>query len=59
MEEQTCECCQHFHQHYGRQGNKYYKVHCGHCSGIHIKKRTPDQKTCEYYTQRKKAKALT
>ena len=44
MEEQICETCKHFHQHYGRQGNKYFKVHCGHCTGIHIKSVRPIKK---------------
>jgi len=56
MENQICETCQHFHQHYGRMGDKYYKVHCGHCTGIHLKKRKPNQKSCEWYMFRKEQK---
>lgn len=51
MENQTCRNCKHFRQHYGLDGERIFRLHCGHCVYPHLKNRKPYQKACADFTQ--------
>lgn len=45
-----CKTCMHFVQHYGKRGNVYFPLYCGHCIvGKSIRSRKPDIEACAYY----------
>lgn len=45
-----CQECAHFCQHYGKDGNHYYKINSGHCkAGKRIKKRHAEDERCQYF----------
>ena len=50
MENNYCKNCAHFHQHYGLDEKKLFRVFCGHCTAIRrIRKRQPDDRACELF----------
>ena len=51
MENQTCQNCKYFYQHYGLNGKKIYRLQCGHCSHPHLRNRKPMQKACPEFVQ--------
>ena len=44
-----CVNCQHFHQHYIRDGKGHVAVECGHCVEPRIKNREPWD-SCQHFT---------
>ena len=51
MENQTCQNCKHFCQHYGLDERGFFRVHCGHCTHCRIKTKKPHQKACPEFVQ--------
>ena len=51
MDNQTCQSCKHFRQHYGLDGTKIFRLHCGHCVYPHLRNRKPYQKACANFAQ--------
>ena len=49
MNNQTCETCVHFHQHYSLKDGKVTRVFCGHCTFKSPKTKRPYAKACENY----------
>ncbi|MDY3618429.1 hypothetical protein [Agathobaculum sp.] len=49
MNEQTCENCKYFYQHYVKLPKRFTTANCGHCVYPRMKKRTPDNPACEYF----------
>lgn len=53
MEKKRCDSCGFFKQHYGLDGKKLYRLHCGHCmkAKAHLlsKGRKPDAPVCDLY----------
>ena len=54
MEQLTCESCAYFHQHYGLDQKRIFRVYCGHCALARPIKKTPDSKACINYKQGQK-----
>ena len=52
MENQTCRNCEHFRQHYGLDGERIFRLHCGHCVLPRMKNNKPDQIACEKFVQK-------
>lgn len=51
----NCENCIHFMQHYIYASRTYIKIDQGHCTaGRVIKRRRPDDKTCQFFVRREK-----
>ena len=51
MENQTCQNCKFFYQHYGLDGKKIFRLQCGHCAHPHLRNRKPCQKACVEFVQ--------
>ena len=51
MENQICQNCKYFRQHYGLDGKKIFRLHCGHCTQPHLRNRKPYQKACAEFIQ--------
>ena len=51
MEQNTCNTCAHYLQHYAFNQCKLFRVYCGHCTYKTVKTKRPDSKICENYTQ--------
>lgn len=51
MNQNTCNTCAHYRQHYAFDQRKIFQVYCGHCAHAKAKTRRPDSKTCENYIQ--------
>ena len=50
MEEKYCKDCAHFHQHYGLDEKKLFRVFCGHCTAnSRVRKRQPDAPACDLF----------
>ena len=49
MDEQQCKDCLYFHQHYGLNGRKIFRLYCGHCTFSRVKRKLPDTKVCENF----------
>ena len=50
MEKNFCRNCAHFHQHYGLDGKKLFRIFCGHCTAdSRIRKRQPDNLACDHF----------
>ena len=52
MENQIWRNCEHFRQHYGLDGERIFRLHCGHCVLPRIKNKKPDQIACEKFVQK-------
>ena len=46
MSERRCKECKYFMQHYGLDGGKLFKVYCGHCCYLRVRRKQPDSKAC-------------
>ena len=51
MENQICQNCKYFRQHYGLDGTKIFRLHCGHCVLSHLRTKKPYQKACAEFVQ--------
>ncbi|MBQ3000501.1 MAG: hypothetical protein IJD63_01995 [Oscillospiraceae bacterium] len=51
MENQICRKCKYFRQHYGLDGTKIFRLHCGHCVLPKMRVKKPDQKACARFVQ--------
>jgi len=50
MDNKYCKDCAHFHQHYGLNKKKLFRVFCGHCTAItRMRKRKPDSLACDLF----------
>ena len=50
MENKYCKDCAHFHQHYGLNRKRLFRLYCGHCTAkSRIQKRQPDGHVCENF----------
>jgi len=49
MNQNTCNTCVHYRQHYAFDQRKIFRVYCGHCTYLKTKKKRPDSKVCENY----------
>ena len=49
MTNETCQTCEHFHQHYSLKDGKITRVFCGHCIFPKVKNKSPFTKACENY----------
>jgi hypothetical protein len=50
LENSFCKNCAHFHQHYGLDQKKIFRVFCGHCTADpKIRKRQPDSLACDRF----------
>ena len=52
MEEKTCSKCIHVRQHYGRRGDTFREIGCGHCVYPRLKHRKPDTFGCAYFERK-------
>ena len=51
MDNQTCQNCRYFYQHYGLDNKGFFRLHCGHCAHPHLRNRKPYQKACAEFAQ--------
>ena len=50
MENNHCKDCTYFHQHYGLDAKRLFRVFCGHCTAFkRIRKRLPDNLACDRF----------
>lgn len=50
MEQQQCNTCTHYIQHYAKINHTGYQaVNCGHCIYPRLKSRKPDSPACEHF----------
>ena len=49
MNQNTCNTCVHYRQHYALDQGKIFRVYCGHCTYQKVKTKRPDSKACENY----------
>ena len=49
MEENQCNGCQYYRQHYTFDSRRIFRVYCGHCTLERAKRKRPDSKACESY----------
>ena len=47
MENNFCNTCAHYRQHYTFDHRKIFRVYCGHCTYQKAKIKRPDSKACE------------
>lgn len=45
----TCKECAHFRQHYGLDGEKIFRMYCGHCTHGRKPMRKPDRIACDNF----------
>ena len=51
MENQTYRNCKHFHQHYGLDGERIFRMQCGHCGQHRLRIKKPYQAACTDFEQ--------
>ena len=49
MNEETCQMCGYFRQHFTLDTRKIFRVYCGHCTRYPGKRKRPDTKACESF----------
>lgn len=49
MNENTCQNCAHYYQHYAFNKRKIIKVNCGHCVIPRLRNRRPYTAACEHF----------
>ena len=49
MNQNTCNTCVYYRQHYSFDQRKIFRVYCGHCTFLKVKRKNPDSKSCENY----------
>ncbi len=47
---EQCKNCQYYLQHYSLDKRKIFRVHCGHCTFAHPRRKRPDAKACENFS---------
>ena len=50
MNNNFCNTCMHYRQHYTFDHRKIFRVYCGHCTYQKAKTKRPDSKACENYS---------
>lgn len=51
MNQNTCNTCVYYRQHYVFNQCKIFRVYCGHCTYLNAKTKRPDSKICKNYMQ--------
>ncbi|MBQ3111290.1 MAG: hypothetical protein IJC70_00215 [Firmicutes bacterium] len=46
MDEQTCQNCKYFYQHYTLTGRRLLRIYCGHCGRRRAARKRPDAAAC-------------
>ena len=49
MNTNRCNTCAHYRQHYALDDRRIFRVYCGHCTFLKVKRRKPDTEACEHY----------
>lgn len=49
MDNNFCNTCAHYRQHYTFDNRKIFRVYCGHCTYQKFKRKRPDSKACDNY----------
>lgn len=49
MKEHMCGNCAYFQQHYSLDEKKIFRVYCGHCKFVKVRKKYPDSPACENF----------
>ena len=49
MSTDMCNTCAHYRQHYAFDKRHIFRVYCGHCTFLKLKRKKPDSKICENY----------
>jgi len=52
MEQEICQDCEHFKQHYHISGEYAFLINCGHCVCPGLKHRKASAKACERFIKR-------
>lgn len=52
MDQNTCNTCAHYRQHYVLDQKKIFRIYCGHCTYGRTRTTRPNSKPCENYLQR-------
>lgn len=55
MDNNFCDTCAHYRQHYTFDQRKIFRVYCGHCTYPKVKRKRPDSKACDNYLLSKAA----
>lgn len=58
MEQETCQHCIHFRQHYIKRGSHNRITGDGHCARPRLKRRRFDDHVCKYFTAREEGDKL-
>ena len=51
MTKNTCNTCAYYRRHYTVDQRKIFRVYCGHCTYLRVKRKKPDAGGCENYVQ--------
>ena len=49
MDNNFCNTCAYYRQHYAFDHRKIFRVYCGHCTYQKVKTKRPDSKACDNY----------
>lgn len=49
MNQNTCQFCIHYRQHYTFDRRKIFRVYCGHCTLGKARRKLPDAVACEHF----------
>ncbi len=49
MDNNFCNTCAHYRQHYTFDHRKIFRVYCGHCTYPKVKTKRPDSTACDHY----------
>ena len=47
MEKPVCGGCVHYRQHYTFDGQRIFRVYCGHCTLQKVRRKSPDARACD------------
>ena len=50
MDNNFCNTCAYYRQHYTLNHRKIIRIYCGHCTNQKVKVKRPDSKACENYS---------
>ena len=50
MNQNTCNSCVYYRQHYAFDQRKIFRIYCGHCTYHKVKAKRPDSSICINYT---------
>lgn len=51
MKQSTCSTCVNYRRHYAFDKREIFRVYCGHCTCLKVRKKKPDALACEHYTE--------